>query len=72
MRYLEEMFGLDGKVAVLTGGGGVLASEMGEGLSKAGAKIVYLDLKEDAACEAAKRISEQGGTAIGLKTNQLR
>ncbi|MDA3879299.1 MAG: SDR family oxidoreductase [Prolixibacteraceae bacterium] len=71
MSYLDDLFALDGKVAVITGGGGVLASEIGGGLSKAGVKIVFLDINEEAAHEAAKRIEEQGGIAIGLKTNVL-
>lgn len=71
MCYVNELFGLGGKVAVVTGGGGVLAAEIGEGLSKAGAKIVYLDVNEEAACAAAERIRQQGRTAMGLKTNVL-
>ncbi|MBN2806544.1 MAG: SDR family oxidoreductase [Prolixibacteraceae bacterium] len=71
MSYIDQLFGLEGKVAVITGGGGVLASEIGGGLSKAGVKIVFLDIHEEAAITAAKRIVDQGGDAIGLKTNVL-
>ncbi len=71
MNYLKDLFKIEGKVAVLTGGGGVLAAEIGSGLSKAGAKIIMLDINEDAAKEAAKKIQGQGGTAIGLKSNVL-
>ena len=71
MSYLEELFGLKNKVAVITGGGGVLASAIGSGLSKAGVKIVFLDINEEAAVAAANRINEQGGVAMGLKTNVL-
>lgn len=71
MSYIDQLFGLTGKVAVITGGGGVLASEIGGGLSKAGVKIVFLDINEAAAEAAANRILEQGGEAIGLKTNVL-
>ncbi|MFU8781384.1 MAG: SDR family oxidoreductase, partial [Kiritimatiellia bacterium] len=65
------VFGLEGKVVVITGGGGVLASEMGQGLSQAGATIAFLDLNEEAACAAAEQIKKQGGIAVGLKTNVL-
>jgi NAD(P)-dependent dehydrogenase (short-subunit alcohol dehydrogenase family) len=71
MNYLDSLFNLEGKVTVITGGGGVLASEIGSGLSKAGVKIVFLDINEDAANAAAQRIVEQGGVATGLKTNVL-
>lgn len=71
MSYLDSLFKLEGKVAVITGGGGVLASEIGGGLSKAGVKIVFLDINEEAAQIAAKKITDQGGDAVGLKTNVL-
>ncbi len=71
MNYIDKLFNLEGKVAVITGGGGVLASEIGSGLSRAGVKIVFLDINEEAAIAAAKRIEEIGGEAIGLKTNVL-
>jgi NAD(P)-dependent dehydrogenase (short-subunit alcohol dehydrogenase family) len=71
MSYLDQFFGLEGKVAVITGGGGVLASEIGSGLSQAGVKIVFLDINEQAAKEAAERINQKGGDSIGLKTNAL-
>lgn len=71
MSYIDQLFNLNGKVAVITGGGGVLASEIGSGLSKAGMKIVFLDINEEAAQQAAERIHAIGGEAIGLKTNVL-
>lgn len=71
MGYIEDVFALEGKVVVITGGGGVLASEMGQGLSLAGAAIVFLDLNEEAACSAAEQIKKQRGIAVGLKTNVL-
>lgn len=71
MSYLDSLFKLEGKVAVITGGGGVLASEIGGGLSKAGVRIVFLDINEEAAEIAAQKIKDIGGDAIGLKTNVL-
>jgi NAD(P)-dependent dehydrogenase (short-subunit alcohol dehydrogenase family) len=71
MNYLNQLFNLTGKVAVITGGGGVLASEIGSGLSKAGVKIVFLDINEAAAQETAQKIVNQGGEAQGYKNNVL-
>jgi len=71
MNYLNQLFNLEGKVAVITGGGGVLASEIGSGLSKAGVKIIFLDINENAAKEAAQKIVDQGGKAKGYKNNVL-
>lgn len=60
-----------GKVAVITGGGGVLCSTMAEALAQQGAKIAVLDLKVENAETVASAIRAQGGTAIGLGCNVL-
>jgi NAD(P)-dependent dehydrogenase (short-subunit alcohol dehydrogenase family) len=39
MSYVEEMFGLAGKTAVITGGGGVIAGALAEAFLKAGANV---------------------------------
>jgi NAD(P)-dependent dehydrogenase (short-subunit alcohol dehydrogenase family) len=62
---------LEGKVAVVTGAGGVLCSAFAEALAKAGAKVALLDLNEDAAKEAAAKICAEGCTAKGYKANVL-
>jgi len=48
MSYVEDLFGLSGKTAVITGGGGTLGSAMGAGFAKAGANVVLWDVREDA------------------------
>ena len=62
---------LNGKVAVVTGAGGVLCSSFAEELAKAGAKVALLDLNEEAAKEAAEKIVADGGIAKGYKANVL-
>ncbi len=55
MSYLEELYSLAGKTAAVIGGGGVLAGSMAEGLAKAGANVVILDLNlENAQKKAAE------------------
>lgn len=71
MNYLEQMFGLEGKVAVLTGGGGVLAAEIGKGMAQAGATIILLDIREENAVKVAQGIEAEGGVAIGMAANVL-
>jgi NAD(P)-dependent dehydrogenase (short-subunit alcohol dehydrogenase family) len=71
MGYLDDLFNLKGRVALLTGGGGVLAGAIGGGLAKAGVKIVFADLNRDRAEEAAKQIRDRGGEAIGISSNVL-
>ncbi len=62
---------LNGKVAVVTGGGGVLCSEFARALSACGAKVAILDLKAEAAEAVAKSITDEGGIAIGVAANVL-
>ena len=59
---------LDGNVAVITGGGGVLCSVMAHALADAGAQVAILDLDEQAAENAARKC---GPGAIGLAANVL-
>jgi len=44
MREILEMFSLEGKTAVITGGAGVLGFAIARGLGKAGAKIALCDI----------------------------
>ena len=62
---------LNGKVAVVTGGGGVLCGVMAKALAKAGAKVAILDLRAEAAEAVAAEIRAEGGTAMGLSANVL-
>ena len=61
----------NGKVAVVTGGGGILCSVMAEALANAGAKVAILDLKEESAKKVADKINAAGGSAIGIAANVL-
>ncbi len=62
---------LNGKVAVVTGGGGVLCSTLADYLAAQGAKVAVLDLNKDAADQIANNIIQKGGQAIGVKANVL-
>jgi NAD(P)-dependent dehydrogenase (short-subunit alcohol dehydrogenase family) len=61
--YLKELFGLEGKVAVVIGGTGELCGEMAIGLAKAGASVYLVGRNQDKANEKLARIREAGGTA---------
>ena len=54
---------LSGKVAVVTGAGGVLCSAFAKVLARAGAKVALLDLNEEAAARFAAEITAEGGIA---------
>ena len=62
--YLTEFFGLRGKVAVLTGAGGHLVSEMSRGLARAGARVAVLDKSLEAAEAVVDGIRAEGGEAM--------
>jgi len=62
---------LTGKVAVVTGGGGILCSVMAKALAKAGANVGILDLREETAKAVADEIVAAGGKAIGVAANVL-
>ncbi len=69
MDYIKDIFGLDGKVAVVIGGSGVLAGAMAEGLAKAGANIAILGRNLEKAEGKAQVIAEKYGVktaAIGV------
>ncbi len=62
---------LTGKVAVVTGAGGVLCSNFAKTLARAGAKVALLDINEEAAKAFADEINAEGGTAKAFKCNVL-
>ena len=67
MTYLNDLFSLDGKVAVAIGAGGVLAGAMADALAGAGARIAVLDLNAEMADERAATIREESGVdAFGM------
>ena len=61
------LFSLHGQVAVVIGGGGVLAGAMATGLAQAGADIAILDVSLDNAEARALAIRALGRQAIGVK-----
>ncbi len=71
MSYTENLFSVKNKVCVLTGGGGILAGAIGEGLAKAGAKVALLDIRLEHALRRAEIINRNGGTAKAFETNVL-
>ncbi len=62
---------LKGKVAVVTGGGGVLCGCMARALAECGARVAILDLREAAARGVADAIADAGGAAMGVSCDVL-
>ena len=53
---MNNMFDITGKVAVVTGGSGVLGSNIAEGLLKAGAKVIIIGAHQDRVDAALERL----------------
>ncbi len=62
---------LNGRVAVVTGGGGVICGAFAKTLAKQGCKVAVLDLNEEAARKCADEINADGGIAIAVACNVL-
>ena len=62
---------LNGRVAVITGGGGVLCSGFAKDLAAQGVKVAILDLREEAAQKVADEIKAAGGEALAVGCNVL-
>ena len=69
--YLLTLFNISGKVAVVTGGGGVLCSAINKSLAKCGAKVAVLDLSLESAQKVVDEIKADGGEAIAVKCDVL-
>lgn len=62
---------LTNKVAVITGGGGILCGAFAKALAACGAKVAVLDLRKPNADKVADEIVQNGGIAIGVECNVL-
>ena len=63
----DALFSLAGQVAVVIGGGGVLAGAMATGLAQAGSDIAILDVLAEAAESRATAIAALGRQAMGIR-----
>lgn len=61
MSYLEKQFGLKGKKAIITGGGGTLCGAIAEAYACAGASVILWDIRPDAMVAKAETIGKACG-----------
>ena len=64
--FLNETFGLGGRVALVTGAARGLGFAIAQALGRAGAKVVVNDLNAEACTHAAARLAEEGIPARAL------
>ena len=63
-KYLNDLFNLEGKVAVVIGAGGHLCSEMAKGLARAGCSVAILDLRIEKANVVEKTLRSEGISSV--------
>src|SRR5262249_26957502 len=69
--FVGRMFGLDGQVALVTGGTGVLGGAMARGLARAGARVGVLGRREANARQVVADIRSAGGEGLPLAADVL-
>jgi NAD(P)-dependent dehydrogenase (short-subunit alcohol dehydrogenase family) len=63
---ITKLFGLEGRVAIVTGGTRGIGRAIAEGFADAGAKVVVSSRKADAVDATVRDLEARGGTALGV------
>ncbi len=64
--YVEELFSLAGRTALVTGASSGIGRQMAHALARAGAEVVLVARREDRLAEVVSAISDEGGRATAL------
>ncbi len=67
MDYLKSLFKVKNKVVVITGGSGILGTEMARGLLRAGAKVILLARNKENLKKKVAVLKKSGSVVIGLQ-----
>lgn len=68
---MNEIFSIKGKVAVITGAGGVLGGSIAKSFVNAGAKVVAMDIRQENLDACVEKLAIDGGEVIGVLGNVL-
>ena len=71
MSIVEDLFGLEGKVAVVTGGSGAIGRTLAAGLWRAGARVAILGRRADACTATCANIDIDGTRTLALAADVL-
>ena len=67
-----DRFRLDGRVALITGGGGAIGSAVAHGFAGVGAAILIADRNEEAAEATARGLKDGGADALAVSGDVTR
>ena len=70
-RTMNELFSIAGKVAVITGAGGVLGGNIAQHFVQQGAKVVAIDIRQEQLDNRVAELKQYGEDAIGIIGNVL-
>lgn len=62
----DDLFSLDGRVAIVTGAADGLGFEIGDAYASAGGRVVFSDVDEGRLQEAVKSVCDRGGDALAV------
>ncbi|MDR2058364.1 MAG: SDR family oxidoreductase [Dysgonamonadaceae bacterium] len=68
---MNELFNISGKVAIITGAGGVLGGNIAKHFVTQGAKVAALDIRPEQLDLRVKELLSLGGEAVGITGNVL-
>ena len=68
---LNELFSIAGKVAVITGAGGVLGGNIAQHFVQQGAKVVAIDIRQEQLDNRVAELKQYGNDVIGIIGNVL-
>ncbi|MDR1716235.1 MAG: SDR family oxidoreductase [Prevotella sp.] len=68
---MNKQFSVKGKVAVITGAGGVLGGSIAKSFIQSGAKVAALDIRQEQLDARVKELAAEGGEATGIVGNVL-
>lgn len=71
MEYIENLFNLKNKVILITGGGGVLGSQMAGYLLGSGATVVIIDYKDEIIETVVEKLKKVSDKVVGYVSNVM-
>lgn len=68
---MNTQFSIEGKIAIITGAGGVLGGSIAKSFVQAGAKVVAMDIRQEPTDRIVEELKALGGDIMGVVGNVL-